>query len=531
MIAEALASVVGDRSPLSNFWYNPIGRSASSGVIVTDENALAVSAFFACCRVLMEGVGSLPWFTYERLTGGGKDKANDHYLYNVLKNDPNPFQTSMQWREMMVAHMILRGVAYNEITPGPLGPVGALTPLNPDRMKVIPLGNGRVRYEYRTKDGVTRNLSHDQVWPVFGLMIGDEPVSLLTYARQTLGLSIAEQDREGAFYRTGMSAKFYLSTTKRLGPEGRKNFREGWKDVHGGADQHFEFPLLEDDMSLTELGMNNADAQMFESRVLTGLDVARFFRMQPHKIQMLENATFSNIEQQAIEHVVDTLRPWLVRFEQASRQLFIEPDDFFAEFLVDGLLRGDVKSRTFALAQQFINGSINQDEWRSIENRNPLPNGEGQKFYRPANLVEVGKEPEPGPVPGGVGGPQPAAPPQAVDLSPLIEDAAERIVSAEVRALVARAGKAAEDRGKFNTWVAAWYEKHTAYVVKTLEPITGTGFAERWALEYCMGDSAVLQVADPVSVIEEWKTMKAAVVAKQIKEALSCQTAQPSGNE
>jgi Phage portal protein len=106
----------------------------------------------------------------------------------------------------------------------------------------------------------------------------------------------------------------------------------------------------------------------------------------------LERATFSNIEHQTIEFVVYTIRPWLVRWEaELKRKLvpILEWNQQYPEHVLDGLLRGDVQSRTLALQTQFQNGALSLDEWRSLENRNPLPDGQGQRFYTSIQVVPI----------------------------------------------------------------------------------------------------------------------------------------------
>jgi len=122
------------------------------------------------------------------------------------------------------------------------------------------------------------------------------------------------------------------------------------------------------------MSMRARDAEFLASRKFSVIEICRAFRMQPHKIQDLERSTFSNIEHQSIEHVVDTLRPWLVRWEQAiSRDLILRPQTFFAEFNVDGLLRGDIASRYSAYGTGIEKGFLTRNEVRRKENLNPLP--------------------------------------------------------------------------------------------------------------------------------------------------------------
>jgi hypothetical protein len=119
-------------------------------------------------------------------------------------------------------------------------------------------------------------------------------------------------------------------------------------------------------------------------------EILAAYRIPPHMAGDLERATFSNIEQQSIEFRTYTMLPWYVRAEQdISAQLLAEDerDTFYAEFLADGLLRADAKSRAEALAIRWQNGTLNADEWRALENENPLPDGVGQTYYVPANYV------------------------------------------------------------------------------------------------------------------------------------------------
>ena len=114
--------------------------------------------------------------------------------------------------------------------------------------------------------------------------------------------------------------------------------------------------------------------------------------MPLHKIGLLDRATFSNIEHQAIEFVTDTLQPWLTRLEQAfNRHLFtrIEREDYYIEHLIDGQLRGDIKTRYESYAIAFQNGWLSTNEIRKFENMNPVEDGD--KYYVPLNMQTTDK--------------------------------------------------------------------------------------------------------------------------------------------
>ena len=121
--------------------------------------------------------------------------------------------------------------------------------------------------------------------------------------------------------------------------------------------------------------------------------------MPPHLVGDLEHATFSNIEHQGISFAVHTIRPWLVRIEQSiNRALFSDTEKgrFFVQFNIDGLMRGDYKSRMegYAIARQ--NGWMSANDIRELENLNPLSEEEGGNAYLingnmiPINLAGLG---------------------------------------------------------------------------------------------------------------------------------------------
>ena len=87
------------------------GATSASGANVTSESAMRVAAVYSCVRVISETVASLPLHVYKRLDNG-KERAPTHPLYRLLYREPNPWQTSMEFREMMQAHLCLRGNAY-----------------------------------------------------------------------------------------------------------------------------------------------------------------------------------------------------------------------------------------------------------------------------------------------------------------------------------------------------------------------------------------------------------------------------------
>jgi HK97 family phage portal protein len=383
----------GVPAPSDDYWYNPVGTSTSAGMRITPDAAKQIASVMACVRCISEDVGSLPLFIYRRLQNGGKERASGHPLYDLLHDRPNRWQTAMEFREMLQAHVELRGNGYAQIVSGPRGPVDQLIPLHPDRVRVLPLKNaGEVRYEVKQLDGTKTILLQDEVFHLRGLSSdGITGEGVLTWAKETMGAGLAQQDYANRFWQNGGQPSGVLEHPGRLTDVAAKKLADSFQNRFTGANRH-RVAVLEEGMKYNKLGITMLDAQFLEQRKFTRSEIAGLFRVPPHKIGDLEKATFSNIEQQSLDYVISCLQPRLIRWEQAiSRDLILAPQVFFAEHLIDGLLRGDIKSRYDAYGSAITNGWITRNEVRLRENLNPIDGLD--KPLQPLNMAPSGQQP------------------------------------------------------------------------------------------------------------------------------------------
>ena len=142
--------------------------------------------------------------------------------------------------------------------------------------------------------------------------------------------------------------------------------------------------ILEEGMKFERISMPNNEAQFLETRKFQVAEICRIYRVPPHLVGDLEHATFSNIEHQSISFAMHTIRPWLVRIEQAlNKALFEEHGEgrFYVQFNIDGLMRGSYKERMegYAIARQ--NGWMSANDIRELENMNPLSDADGGNAY------------------------------------------------------------------------------------------------------------------------------------------------------
>ena len=379
--------------PDSDFWYAPISGRTQSGANVSPDSSLGVSAVLACVVLLSDTVASLPLHMYSRRNDGGKEIIPNHPLYDLLHSQSNKWQTAFELRQMLQTHVLLRGNAYAEIIPGPRGAVDQLVPLHPDRMRVEQLDSGNIVYRYTIPGKPERLYSADDIFHLRGPICDKDGlcgVSLIDLQREAIGGAMAVQDYGNRFLGNNAQPSVVLTHPGQLGAEGAKNLKAGWRQAQGSGQQH-GVAVLEEGMDIRTLSVTPEQAQFLETRKFTVTDICRIFRVPPHMIADLEKATFSNIEHQSLDFTVHSLRPWLVRWEQSiARDLIVNNRAFFAEHNVDGLLRGDLKTRyeAYAIARQW--GWLSVNEIRRLENKNPVPGGD--EFLSPLNMTPAGTD-------------------------------------------------------------------------------------------------------------------------------------------
>lgn len=380
-----------DRSAWGDFWFEPVSARTSSGMRVTPDASLRLSAVYACVRILSETMASLPIVLYRKRADGGKDRVTDHWLHTLLCRRPNRYQNPFEWREMLQGHLALRGNAYNQIITNPRGEIMELIPIHPDRVRIELLRSGEFRYRVTDRFGEELVLPRGDVWHLKGLssdgLMGMSPIEL---ARESLGMALAAQD---------YGARFFANDAKPTGgwiefpgsfkdAEAKKVFRESYQAAQSGANRG-KVLVLENGMKFHEVGVTNKDAQFLELRKFQITDIARLFRVPPHMIADLDRATFSNIEQQSLEFVMHTMTPWAERWEASiCAELLLDVDELEVEFDFANLMRGDAASRSAYYQSGIQNGWLTRNEARVAENLNPLDGLD--EPLRPLNMVEEG---------------------------------------------------------------------------------------------------------------------------------------------
>lgn len=486
-VLERRASLEDPRTPFSALLDAWGLTDTAAGAQVSERNALNLSAFYCGVRVLTDTVAQTPLILYRRLEPEGKERAINHPVYIALHDQPNPFMSPFGFKETLQGHLAVWGNAYAEIDRTRRRVF--LWPLLPDRTRPI-LINGAKWLETDLQDGSTVQIPPGDYLhiPGFGFD-GLKGKSAIGFARESLGLTKAAEEFGARFFGNGSTLSGVLSHPGKLGDKASKNLKRSWDSMHQGLKESHRVAVLEEGVTWQSIGVPPEDAQFLGTRKFQVTEIARWLKVQPHKIMDMERSTFSNIEQQNIEFHQDTAGPWFVRWEQGVTSATLSPLErrtLFAEFMADAILRGDSTARGEFYTKQMRVGAMTPNEVRAFENRNPMEGGD--QLYIAADMIPLAQAGQDrstaqrGDVEFGPVKLQPVrygVQYRALDREGLrdanrgtLEDAARRLLQFEIQR-ARRAVKAAfreRDRKDFDDWITSFYEDHPATVQQRFQP-------------------------------------------------------------
>lgn len=371
------------------------GNKSGSGQSVTDENAMRVAAVFACIRIIAGAVANMPIGIKRRVDDRTREDATDHLLWNVFHRRPNRWQKPAQFKRMMQAHVLLRGNAYALKTRNVRGDVVALTPLHPGRVKVRQRDDLTLEYLFTRKDGGKVLFQQDEILHLCGLTLdGVTGLSVVAYARESIGLSLAMEQHGGAVFRNGanVSGALQMPEGRTLTDEQAARLRSEFDEFRSGGSREGKVIVLEDGLKFEQMAMSSEDAQWLEARKFSRSDIAMFFGVPPHMIGDTEKSTSwgTGIEAQSQGFVTYTLEDHLTMWEEALTTDCLDPArdrDVYARFNRNALVRGDLKARWEAHTKGLQWGVFSPDEVRAMEDQNPREDGGGGVYYDPPNTA------------------------------------------------------------------------------------------------------------------------------------------------
>lgn len=372
-----------------------------AGVSITPANARQCPEVDACVGLIEDTIATVPLDLYERTGAETRERRPEHPLHRLLHDRPNIWQTSAEFRQMLEGWRLVEGNAYARIVMSGRGPV-ALEPVPPGEMTPKMTSVGPV---YVWSPSSTNGLSERRVLlqdEVIHLRGGPpkrfniiEAESRVVRHRETIALLQASSAYLARFFRNNATPKAAIKLPSLISEAAAAKLRDTWERRHTGVENSHRIAILDGGVDIKPIGLTNEDAQVVQSHDLAVAKVARIFGVPLHLIGETSKSTSwgTGIEQQSIGFVSYYMRPKFVVWEQALNRALMSPETgsrFFYEFNIDGLLRGDFKTRMEGYALLIQWGLAAPNELRRQMNLAPVEGGDDRLMplnFAPASRI------------------------------------------------------------------------------------------------------------------------------------------------
>ena len=372
------------------------GDEVSTSGTVGTTTAMKYSAVNSCIRVRAETFASIPAILYKKNTDG-REPVTDLMIWDILHNRPNEEMSAFNFKETILTNFDISG---NVVCEKLLNKKGDIVGLYPYNHELVQIGRNKEtnKLEYTIGSGTVKKiLTRDNVFHVPNLSFdGVVGLSPITYAAMAIQLGLTYETFGVNFYKNGALTSGVFEHPQTIGDQAYERLKRDLKKSYAGLKNIGTPMILESGMKWNPVSINPIDAQLLESKYFQIEDICRIYRVPQHMVNKLDRSTFSNIEEMALEFVMYCVLPICKRFEDNINSQLLTPkqrqDGYFVEFKIDGLLRGNAKSRSESYSIGRLGGWLSVNDIRRLENLSPIPNG--NIYLEPMNYKEAGTEAE-----------------------------------------------------------------------------------------------------------------------------------------
>lgn len=346
---------------------------ASSGVTVNVDTALGVPAVWAAVNFIAGTIAGLPLQVYRKNTDGSREKVSGG-LADILHDVINDDMSSFEWRKYSIEQVLTGGRAVTYIERNGAGQIVNLYPLDPTKVRVERLIDGRKIYRVNARVYDSSEIIDLPFMLKANMTDARGPIS---QNKDAIGMAIAASRYGSKAFQSGGIPPAVLQGPFQSGAAANRASEDVAATTLKLAKEGRPIMALPMGHELKTIGLSPENMQLIELQRFSIEQIARIYSLPPVFLQDLTNGTFSNTEQQDLHFVKHTVKRWVEQFEQEMNlKFFGRGANFYVEFNVDGLLRGDFKTRMEAYATSIQNGIRTPNEVRSIENLPAKPNAD-----------------------------------------------------------------------------------------------------------------------------------------------------------
>lgn len=342
--------------------------SPTHGPVSVDQ-AMRLSAVFACIRLLSENIATMPLDTFVR-EGGTRRPYRPRPEY--LSFAP-PQGSRVEYLSQVMLSLLTDGNAFIATPRDELGEPVTLVVIDPTSVKVERDNEGRIKYYLGGEEFGPLDVMHIKGMSMPGALRGLSPLS---YAAETADLGLSAQQFGAAFFANGALPAGIIESQGDFPEKSRARMAETWNARHRGAHNAGRLGVLTGGAKFVKVTIAPEEAQFLETRQFQVPDIARFFGVPPHLIADASNSTSwgSGLAEQNSAFGQLSLRPWVYRIEDGHDRLLSTHglSTVFTRLNMDAVLRADTRERYAAYEIGIKNGFLLRSEVRTLEDLRPV---------------------------------------------------------------------------------------------------------------------------------------------------------------
>ncbi|MBS9525920.1 phage portal protein [Litoribacter alkaliphilus] len=353
---------------------------------VSAGSALTLSAFYQGVSTISNTVSSLPFKVYK-----DKELQKQSDIYFLLKEKPNRFQTAFEFFNTMLFLMQVKGNSFAKIIRGANGDVLELRIIDFESVEAI-IFEDKLYFKFNgDKDKI---LSDSDVIHFKNIGSGYLGIDTVNNFRRNIEVNLNALEYTNKVYNgEASSIRGTITYDKALDDKQRERLRKELQSNFSGKGGK-RILFLEDGMKLDNTNLDPSQTKFLESRSFEKSEIASMLNVPPYIVGDY-STNYANVEAQNLHFYKQTLLPIITKIEaELKHKLFSRSEilsGYYVKCNVEGLLRGDSKSRAEFYKELFYLGAISSEEIREKEDMNEEVVG---TTYIHSNLIpsEVSKD-------------------------------------------------------------------------------------------------------------------------------------------
>lgn len=348
-----------------------LGNMTGKGLSPVPNNALLFNTVYACINVLSDDIAKLPFNVFQKKDSVISRQTNIK-AHHLLRVRPNEWMSPFDLIKLIVTDVCIYGNSYTRIEITNDGDLLRLAPLSAEMTMPVFDKTTKTLWYVTTINNQRVVLHNQEVVHIKGVsrdgIVGMSPLD-------SMRIQLESNDRASRYnlnmIESGATPQGILKTDAALNEQAREKVREGWEATNNGK----QIAIVSNGLEYQQIGISQADMQWLEAQRFNQQQIAAIYKVPLHKINDLQNATYTNIEHQSLDYVKNTLQPWVTKIEQEFNFKLFTPSEvqqgYYTKFNMDSELRGDSKARAQVNEINIRNGFKTINEVRELNEDSP----------------------------------------------------------------------------------------------------------------------------------------------------------------